>query len=775
MNCRSHVKFALVALCLCGLAAQVRANPEILIVDLILNEQDKGDAIILQDGESDFLLSESVLRAWQIVRPWPEPRKFKGENYYLISGFPGTSAELNERTLELSVEMPPDLMPLRTVALKRNSIRPRIEDYGAYLDYDVNWVNNSSNDESTFYSLLRPVIFGPIGNISANLNYRNYSGGNVFGDLNTGSGLKVMELTYTRDDPEKLRSLRVGDILTQPGAQGRALRMGGIQLATNFDTQPTFIRYPLPSFYGETAVPSALDVYVNGQLRRTESVDAGRFVLENIPAVNGAGQMQIVTRDALGREQVFAQDFYLTTDLLKEGLSDYSLNLGALREDYALENFGYGDFAASGSWRYGLRDNLTIEGNGEYSDSAGMLGGAVQYAPDNGGVVNFGLGLSHSRSGTGTRWQLGYREQASVFSYTIDVSGSSRKFASIGDFAAFPKLQLLASAGKSFYEFGSLGASVVHQEFHAEPARTIFSLSHSKTFSNFLSLSAFVSVINAETNDFTAGVRFSVPFGEHYSAGGGLSASRNDARLEAEVRRNVPVGNGYGYHLGISEGDNSVIEAGTIWQNEIGRYTMDVRSSDAAGSVWQAGGAGSIAYLSGMTKMTRQIRDAFAVVNVAGLEGIRVYAENQEVGRTNADGQLFIPALRPYLGNQLRIEIDDLPLNARINNMRTKAAPFYRSGVVVNFDISVSTNVLLRAITPDGNPLPEGAVAFINESGDEFPVGIDGKLYLQGIDRSSSIEVRWRGQACSLDVPFPSGESVIAKMGNIVCEPINPQ
>ena len=111
-----------------------------------------------------------------------------------------------------------------------------------------------------------------------------------------------------------------------------------------------------------------------------------------------------------------------------------------------------------------------------------------------------------------------------------------------------------------------------------------------------------------------------------------------------------------------------------------------------------------------MTTFTRQIRDAFAVVNVGDFEGVRVYSENQEIGRTNKNGQLFVPGLRPYLRNNLRIEIEDLPLNAKVGNVATQAAPYYRSGVVVNFNVQESNNVIFKAILPDGSPVPEGCV-----------------------------------------------------------------
>ena len=774
MSCPALHKGIVALFLLCGLAAPGFATPEkteLLIVDLVLNGQPAGDAFVLRANDGEFLLAETSLTEWQIVRPWPTATSYRNSRYYSLADFAGAESHFNERTLELSVSIPAALLPLRNVGLQRSVRGAHIEDVGAYLDYDVNWLADSRTGNETLYSLFRPVVFGEFGNVAANLTYRDYSEGNVFGDRNTGSGLNVLELTYTRDDPENMRSLRVGDVFTRPSAHGRAIRMGGIQFGTNFDTQPTFIRYPLPSFYGETSVPSALDVYINGQLRRSEDVQAGRYVLEDIPAVNGAGQMQIVTRDALGRQQVYAQDFYLATDLLREGLSDYSINIGALREDFALDNFQYGKLAGSATWRYGLRSNLTVESHLEFTDGVAMLGGAAQRRLDVGGVANLALGVSNGRDGTGVRWQAGYRQQSTLFSFNVDLSGASRDFAVVGHYEEHPEFQALTSLGKNLYDYGSLGVSVIHQGFHKAGSRTIFSATHSKTFANFLSMSTFISVINAESNDVTGGIRFSMPFGDRHSGGGGVSAGRGNARVEAEFRRSVPVGTGYGYHVGVSASDDSFVDAGMMLQNDWGRYSADVRSSSAAGDVWELGASGSVAYLSGMTSFTRQIRDAFAVVNVGGLEGVRVYKENQVVGRTDENGQIFIPALRPYLGNQLRIELDDLPLNARIGNTKTETTPYYRSGVVVNFDVSLTTNVILRAVRQDGSVLPEGSLATVVQTGELFPVGMDGKLYLQGIDRSSQIEIRSAGDVCHLNVPYPASVAVITDVGEIVCRP----
>ena len=230
----------------------------------------------------------------------------------------------------------------------------------------------------------------------------------------------------------------------------------------------------------------------------------------------------------------------------------------------------------------------------------------------------------------------------------------------------------------NFFDYGSVGMSVIHQSFNDRPKRTVVSANHSKSFSNILTLSTYVSYIDAVTEDFSVGIRFSMPFGDRHFANGGYSGSRGRNQLDAEFSKAIPLGNGYGYRLGVGALDNRYVDGGLSAQTEIGTYMLDVRDSDYAGTVWQAGAIGSVAYLSGMTKFTRQIRDAFAVVNVGDFEGVRVYAENVEIGRTNEDGQLLVPGLYPYMRNNLRIEIEDLPLNAKIG-INSRSHPIFRA------------------------------------------------------------------------------------------------
>jgi outer membrane usher protein len=766
MSCLRQIRGILALLVLlCGAAAEAADNTHVLIVDLYINYQRMGETFVLQEDDGEFYLDEPALLYWEITRPWPKPHLFRGENYYGVHEFAGARAELETRTMELRVFMPADLMPTRRLGMQNAGISAQAERYGAFMDYEINLQNQEFQSGSSAYGMFRPAVFGPQGNVAANLIYRNQ------GSTASSGQLSVLELTYTRDDPERMRSLRVGDVFTVPGEQGRSLRIGGVQLATNFATRPTLITYPLPDFFGQTDVPSALDIYVNGRLSRRENVQPGSFLLENVPVLNGAGQMQVVATDALGRQQVFTQDFYLSTDLLMQGLSDYSVTLGALREDFGVENFRYSDLAGTATWRYGVSNDLTIESHGEFSTGIAMLSGAVQHGIDAGGTVSTGLALSSGRSGTGARWQLGFRRLASPMHFNFQASGSTTRFDLVGITQSTPKLQLLAATGRNFQEFGSLQLSVVHQDFHEEPSRSIWSLDFSTRMFGPLSLSSFVSYLDSKQNDLSAGIRFFMNFGDHHSASGNLSTSRMGSSASARIQRNMPADVGYGYHLAAGASDNRFVDAGIAAQNQLGTYSFDVRNNESSGTAWQAGTRGSVAHMAGMTRFSRQIQDAFAVVKVGEIEGVRVYSENIEIGRTNEDGQIFVPALRPYLRNQLRIEVDDLPLNARIVETVRNTSPYYKSGIVVDFDVHISTNVVLRAVLPDGTPLPEGAIAYVFHTGDKYPVGMDGKLFLQGLDRSSEISIRWNGITCDIDVPYPSGSAVITKMGDIVCQP----
>jgi outer membrane usher protein len=100
------------------------------------------------------------------------------------------------------------------------------------------------------------------------------------------------------------------------------------------------------------------------------------------------------------------------------------------------------------------------------------------------------------------------------------------------------------------------------------------------------------------------------------------------------------------------------------------------------------GVSGAIVAAGGHVFATRTIDDAFAVIRVGDVPGVRVYASNQFIGRTNRRGEAVVPNLVSYYGNRLSIASEDLPITYAVSAQEYAIAPALRGGAFVRFDAS---------------------------------------------------------------------------------------
>ena len=180
-----------------------------------------------------------------------------------------------------------------------------------------------------------------------------------------------------------------------------------------------------------------------------------------------------------------------------------------------------------------------------------------------------------------------------------------------------------------------------------------------------------------------------------------------------------------------------------------------------------------MAFLGGNTFLSRRITDSFAVVQVPGYSGVGVYADNQLVARTDANGSALLPRLRPYQKNTVRIEQADLPFDAKIDAVQLDAVPYLRSGLLLKFPVKRSRGALLTIVLENGEPLPAGAqVQIIGDDVEEnevFPTGLRGEVYLTGLAVSNRLRVTWREQSCEFMLPFPESTDPLPDLGTYIC------
>ena len=153
-----------------------------------------------------------------------------------------------------------------------------------------------------------------------------------------------------------------------------------------------------------------------------------------------------------------------------------------------------------------------------------------------------------------------------------------------------------------------------------------------------------------------------------------------------------------------------------------------------------------------------------------GFGGVGITVNNQRVGRTDAAGYVLLPRLLPYQSNPVRLETEDLPMDAQVDAVELDAVPYSRSGLLIRFPVRPSGGALLQLMLDDGEPMPVGAEVRIDGAAEAFPVAHRGEAYVTGLrpgrNRLSAI---WQSQQCDFDVDRGTATGTLPRIGPIAC------
>ena len=186
---------------------------------------------------------------------------------------------------------------------------------------------------------------------------------------------------------------------------------------------------------------------------------------------------------------------------------------------------------------------------------------------------------------------------------------------------------------------------------------------------------------------------------------------------------------------------------------------------------YRANISGGLAVVDGDPFMSRRITDSFSIVEVPEHPNVRIYAENQPVGRTDNRGLSLVPHVRAYQKNKIRIDQSDIPLDSRVSQLETYTTPRFRSASKVKFSVERSRSATLQVKQDNGKLIPPGAIAKLNNSSEEFPFGSDGRLYLSALEEENSVSVEWPEGKCRFAFELKTHE-VSPDLGAFTCEPI---
>ncbi|NUR23447.1 MAG: fimbrial biogenesis outer membrane usher protein [Frateuria sp.] len=735
-------------------------------LEVHVNGTPQDTTLVLQDGHGAVYVRNEDLKQWRLDVSCTGQFQHGGEAYCPLSAIKGLTYRVDPVHGVLSIGVPATSMAESHLSgLSLGTDQPTPSPPGAYLNYDV-FAGRESRGPTSTSALLETGLFGRLG-----------SGTNTLLAHDTGGGTRTIRLdtTWTRDEPDRMASLRLGDTITGASAWGRAVRMGGVQWATNFATRPTLVTFPLPTVGGVAAAPSTVDYYVNDVLRLRREVPSGPFTIQDMPVVTGAGEMRMVVRDLLGREQVISQPFYASGDILAKGLRAYSYELGFERRNYGFSSNDYGRPVAIATERRGLTDNFTGEVHAEVLQNQQTLGLSGDFLLGDLGSLTLSAAGSRDPRGRGGLLEVGFQRQSNFLSWGANSQFTTPGFSQLGYEAPArpPKQTTSAYVSVGTVRLGSFGVNYTRQDFRERSGVDLLGASYSRSLGRmgYLSLSA-LRFLGSDGSTLVS-LLFTVPLGtaDSVSVNGQTRAGSSSGTLQ--YQHNLPVGSGAGWRMqaGLSPRDPSLAEL--TLQNDVGTYTFGAAQSRGQ-RAYQASVQGGFALLDGGIFASRHIDQSFAVVQVPGFSHVRVYADNQAVAVTDAKGYAMVPRLRPYQRNPIRIEQADLPLDADIQGLQLDAVPYAHAAVALTFPVKAAHGAVVVVKLDDGSFLPAGATITVEGNATPFPVGYQGEAYLTGLGASDKLHASWHGQSCAMTVALPHTSDPLPRIGPVSCQGVRP-
>lgn len=753
-----------------------------LYLDVTINGASAGLAHF-EFREGELWASTAILQQLGFILP---PATI---NPVRLNSLPGIKVDYDARQQTVNIIAPLSMLSLATTVVNtRKSKRTSpTASPGILLNYNLygSQSENSSTNLSAFTELRAFNTKGVLSSTALTTGNRFFNNSANDGNNNRDWEGRTVRLdsSWSQSFPDKLITVRAGDILTGALSWTRSTRLGGLQIGSNFNLQPYMTTTPLPSFFGSATLPSAVELYVNGLKQYSGDVPAGPFELNTAPSISGTGNAQLVLTDALGQSSTVNFSLYDTHRLLQPGLSDWSVELGTVRENYGVKSFDYGnDIAVSGTWRYGVNNRFTAETHAEVTKdlaNAGVGGTWVLGGP--GGVLFASLAGSESQGKSGTQYSGSYSWNNNRFNIGFNTLGTTGNYRDVAtQYGSTPIRQSnQLSTGYSTQSLGSFGLSYNQVEYAEEDTAQFASAYWSKSFGRRLSINASYNhdLNNSENNSASIGASFSLDRNISFNSSVQHTDDRND--FVADVSQSAPSAGGLGWraqarHSVDRDGKNNN-SGGLAELNYLGRYGQvqaGVSSYDSNYSTF-ASGTGSLVMMGGGLFAARQINDGFAVVSTDGIADVPVLLQNNVIGTTNRRGLLLISPLNAYQDNKIGIDPMDLPADLRIDQVSMSATPTDRAGTLVAFGITQARSASVILVDSDNKPIEIGSQVRLITKKDapSAIVGFDGEVYLDTLDEHNALEVTTpSGDICKASFDYQKQGDGIPLLGPFTCQ-----
>jgi outer membrane usher protein len=777
------MRFRLVLAALLASASLAEARqPLQTFLPLIVNDVPKGEVPTAIDGDQVWMPVADLEKAGLKGFAGRRDTLFGAPHVLLNSLAPDILMRLDMAEVVLSLTADPKYFDENRVVLQFDRPAGLVQSRSSsgYLNYSATWDQAAG---TTGYGEAGLSLYGRASLASSF---------DVDAEGTLTRGLSSLSL----DRPSARQRWEFGDTVSRSTPLGSAPIVAGVSFGRDYSLDPYYYRYPSPSFRGTSTTRSDVEIYINGALVRRLQIGPGPYRFDRLPLNSGLGDVRVVVRDPLGRQQIFDANVYLATGVLKQGEQDYQYVAGALRDD-TTGSPTYGDVQGTLSHRVGVTDWLTLGVGGEGNQDVVTGGPTLSLKLARLGELELNTWVSQTASdqqngfaGYGLYSFVGRWLNLSAVAQYYD-PGYANIYLRPGDMQTPEYYQ--ANVGVPILNAGSLTYT---WEQKRSPAGTFGFTLPDGTYDSELVRSRAHTLRTAmrvlPATQLTATATYTQVKGQHIWTGyaglnvvlgssttAGVTYSRLIDQTEttyADISKSLPVGVGYGYRLSGSDVANGTANGQFELNSPFSllrlNYDLAEGGDRTNGAVTLAGG---VIASGGGVFFTRPLDSSAAVVEVTGLPNVRILADNVEVARTGGGGKALVPRLLPYLANRISYDEADIPFDYKVPVSSQLIAPPFRGAAHVKF---LTSRIQARAgsvrfIIAGEEVVPGyGNMLVTTADGDvESPLNVDGEFFLDLPTGHHRATVTFKGQSCDVEFEATAKAGLIQQLGVLKCTP----
>ncbi|MCY1401582.1 Outer membrane usher protein HtrE [compost metagenome] len=595
--------------------------------------------------------------------------------------------------------------------------------------------------------------------------------------------------TYAQHDVTSLKSqFTVGEYYT-PGDLFDSVPFTGAQLQSDDRMLPDSQRGFAPNIRGVADTNAKVQVKQNGMVVYETSVAPGPFEINDLYNSGYSGDLTVVITEADGRVKSFLVPYASISQLVRPGVSRYSVTTGQYRDDYLDREPNF----VQGTYQYGVNNYMTaytggivaedyLSGQGglAFATSVGALAADVTLSrashlpTDQAGIKNSMQGQSYRLTYSKLLETTGTNMTLAAYRFNSEDYLSLRDFAQVwgrddGDRDLYrERNRYQMTVNQPLGENGSVFFYGSRQNYwNRSGSSTSFQAGYNTGFRwGTLGVSAFRTRDEGGEFDTTYMLNVSVPIG--MDSGRSLSLNNNlsfhdgkNNTIQTSLSGSAGEQNQLSYSVygsGVKvDGDRSLTTGASA---SYGAPQAIYSVSASHGSDYtqaSVGASGAIVAHPGGINFSQNQGETMAILEVKGGKGAVV---NSNVGaKVAGNGYAVVGGLMPYRQNEVEIDPKGTSKDVELQVTSQSVAPRYGSVVMLKYPTTTGAPVLMQVMRDDGVAIPLGAEVLDAKGNSLTMVGQGGKIFLRGLEPKGELVVKWgegSGQRCRIDYQLPA-------------------